>query len=99
MWHARPRRRVGVSFGTPPAGHVHRRTHRTAFTFRTPLVCRYARASEGGFTRLMIEKPFGRDSATFEELDARTRGLFREAQLFRLDHVRASPRLSSADLA
>ena len=47
----------------------------------------------------MIEKPFGRDSATFEELDARTRGLFREAQLFRLDHVRASPRLSSADLA
>ena len=45
-----------------------------------------ARASPGGFTRLMIEKPFGRDSETFEELNALTAAHFRETQLFRIDH-------------
>ena len=45
-----------------------------------------ARAPRGGFTRLMIEKPFGRDSASFEALDALTARHFDESQLFRIDH-------------
>ncbi len=40
----------------------------------------------GGFTRLMIEKPFGRDSASFEQLNQLTAAHFRESQLFRVDH-------------
>eukprot|EP00930_Biecheleria_cincta_P046416 TRINITY_DN32001_c0_g1_i1.p1 TRINITY_DN32001_c0_g1~~TRINITY_DN32001_c0_g1_i1.p1 ORF type:complete len:660 (+),score=126.37 TRINITY_DN32001_c0_g1_i1:44-1981(+) len=39
-----------------------------------------------GFTRLIIEKPFGRDTKSFEELDKATSGLFGEEQLFRIDH-------------
>ena len=39
-----------------------------------------------GFTRLMIEKPFGRDSPTFNALNALTSNHFKESQLFRLDH-------------
>lgn len=34
----------------------------------------------------MIEKPFGKDTETFEELNAMTAKHFDEAQLFRLDH-------------
>ena len=34
----------------------------------------------------MIEKPFGRDSASFEDLNALTAAHFRESQLFRIDH-------------
>jgi len=44
------------------------------------------RAAEGGFTRLMIEKPFGRDSETFDTLNQLTAAHFHENQLFRLDH-------------
>ena len=32
----------------------------------------------GGFTRVIIEKPFGRDSRTFAELDAATSSVFRQ---------------------
>ena len=39
-----------------------------------------------GFTRLMIEKPFGRDSQTFEALDQLTAAHFKETQIYRLDH-------------
>ena len=34
----------------------------------------------------MIEKPFGRDSPTFNVLNALTSNHFKESQLFRLDH-------------
>ena len=34
----------------------------------------------------MIEKPFGRDSPTFDALNALTSNHFEESQLFRLDH-------------
>ena len=47
---------------------------------------RAARAPRGGFTRLMIEKPFGRDSASFDALDRLTSRHFDENQLFRVDH-------------
>jgi glucose-6-phosphate 1-dehydrogenase len=49
-------------------------------------VSKHGRAPAGGFTRLMIEKPFGRDSGTFAELNQLTSSCFRESQLFRLDH-------------
>jgi len=43
----------------------------------------------GGFTRLIIEKPFGRDSRSFEELNQTTLRCFDEEQLFRIDHYLA----------
>lgn len=39
-----------------------------------------------GWTRLLIEKPFGRDSVSFKALDATTSSAFAEDQLFRIDH-------------
>ena len=49
------------------------------------MISKHARAA-AGFTRLMIEKPFGRDSQTFDALNALTSNHFDESQLFRLDH-------------
>jgi len=43
-------------------------------------------APDGGFTRLIIEKPFGRDSASFAELDRATSSCFPEESLYRIDH-------------
>jgi glucose-6-phosphate 1-dehydrogenase len=42
-----------------------------------------------GLTRVIIEKPFGRDSRTFAELNSTTSGIFREDQIFRIDHYLA----------
>lgn len=42
--------------------------------------------SKNGFTRVMIEKPFGRDSKSFGELNEITSSRFKEEQLFRIDH-------------
>jgi len=50
------------------------------------MINEHARATEPGFTRLMIEKPFGRDSETFHELNDKTASCFHETQLYRLDH-------------
>jgi len=47
----------------------------------------------GGFTRVIIEKPFGRDSRTFAELDAATSSVFREDQIYRIDHYLAKEKL------
>ena len=44
-----------------------------------------AQAPEG-FTHIIIEKPFGRDSESFNELNECTSTLFDEKQLFRIDH-------------
>ena len=41
---------------------------------------------EGGFRRLVLEKPFGRDLASAKELNRRLHTHFREDQLFRIDH-------------
>lgn len=49
-------------------------------------ISKHARATEGGFTHVMIEKPFGRDTMSFDALNACTESLFREDQLYRLDH-------------
>ncbi|WP_230884520.1 glucose-6-phosphate dehydrogenase [Planomonospora sp. ID82291] len=44
------------------------------------------RAREGSFSRLVIEKPYGRDLATARELDAVVHHAFDENQVFRIDH-------------
>jgi glucose-6-phosphate 1-dehydrogenase len=41
---------------------------------------------KGGFRRLVLEKPFGRDLASAKELNRRLHVHFREDQLFRIDH-------------
>ena len=48
------------------------------------MVSAHGRAAAGGFTRLLIEKPFGRDSASFEELNSLTARHFDETQLYRI---------------
>ncbi len=40
----------------------------------------------GPFTRVIIEKPFGRDLQTAEDLNRVAVGTFRERQIFRIDH-------------
>ena len=40
----------------------------------------------GGWTRILVEKPFGSDWNTAQELDQRLGALFREEQIFRVDH-------------
>lgn len=47
---------------------------------------KHARAPYGGATRCILEKPFGRDSASFAELNAITSSLYDESELFRIDH-------------
>ena len=44
------------------------------------------RESTQGFTRLVIEKPFGTDLATGDALDRTILGAFDERQVFRIDH-------------
>jgi len=52
-------------------------------------VCKNLKAncmSQRGFTRIIIEKPFGRDSQSFKELNDVTSSCFAERQLYRIDH-------------
>ena len=44
------------------------------------------RPESGGFARLVIEKPFGRDLTTAQELDASLHEVFDEDQIYRIDH-------------
>lgn len=41
---------------------------------------------EEGWTRILVEKPFGKDLASAEKLDRKLSQLFREEQIFRIDH-------------
>ncbi len=43
----------------------------------------------GTFRRIIVEKPFGRDLASSETLDAELHECFREHQIFRIDHYLA----------
>ncbi|MEO0480913.1 MAG: glucose-6-phosphate dehydrogenase [Planctomycetota bacterium] len=45
-----------------------------------------SREVNGGFRRVIIEKPFGRDSQTAQELNTKVRAAFKERQVFRIDH-------------
>jgi len=58
----------------------------TVFGAIVRLVRLKATAPGGGFTRLLIEKPFGRDSESFAELNELTASNFSEDELFRIDH-------------
>ncbi|VDQ12248.1 unnamed protein product, partial [Trichobilharzia regenti] len=42
--------------------------------------------SPGTWTRLIIEKPFGRDLISFNELNSTLASLFTEEQIYRIDH-------------
>jgi glucose-6-phosphate 1-dehydrogenase len=41
---------------------------------------------DGGFARIVIEKPFGRDLASAQALNATVASVFAEQQVFRIDH-------------
>lgn len=43
-------------------------------------------ADLGGWTRIVVEKPFGRDLASAEELSSQIGELFEEPQIYRIDH-------------
>lgn len=43
-------------------------------------------AESGGWTRVVVEKPFGRDLASAEELSSQIGQLFDEPQIYRIDH-------------
>jgi len=48
---------------------------------------------DGGWTRVLVEKPFGKDSATAQELDELLGSLFDETQIYRIDHYLAKEML------
>jgi glucose-6-phosphate 1-dehydrogenase len=50
-------------------------------------------AAPGGWTRVIVEKPFGRDTATARELDELLGSLFEEQQIYRIDHYLAKEML------
>lgn len=58
----------------------------TVFGACSEMISSKVRAVEPAFTHLIIEKPFGRDTASFNELNDCTSSLFKESQLFRIDH-------------
>ena len=41
---------------------------------------------QGGFARIVVEKPFGRDLETARDLNRRLHAVFHEEQIFRIDH-------------
>ncbi len=50
---------------------------------------------EEGWTRVVVEKPFGSDEKTAKALDARLAKLFREEQIYRIDHYLAKEMLQN----
>jgi glucose-6-phosphate 1-dehydrogenase len=50
---------------------------------------------EEGWTRVLVEKPFGRDLQTSHELDALLGTLFKEEQIYRIDHYLAKEMLQN----
>ena len=52
----------------------------------TAATIKAAALSPSGFTRLIVEKPFGRDRASAAELAGALGGIFPESQVYRIDH-------------
>ncbi len=48
-----------------------------------------------GWTRIVVEKPFGNDEKSSKELDARLTKLFKEEQIYRIDHYLAKEMLQN----
>ncbi|WCJ42302.1 glucose-6-phosphate dehydrogenase 6 [Euphorbia peplus] len=57
-----------------------------------PVVCRMIKkccmnkSDRGGWTRIVVEKPFGKDLESSEKLSAQIGELFEEPQIYRIDH-------------
>jgi glucose-6-phosphate 1-dehydrogenase len=51
------------------------------------------KGDEGGWTRVIVEKPFGSDGRTAQELDELLGTLFQERQIYRIDHYLAKEML------
>lgn len=51
--------------------------------------------NEEGWTRILIEKPFGNDIETAKKLDKKLAELFNETQIFRIDHYLAKESLQN----
>jgi len=52
-------------------------------------------SDETGWSRILIEKPFGNDTKTAQSLDALLAKLFKEKQIFRIDHYLAKESLQN----
>lgn len=52
-------------------------------------------SAEEGWTRVLVEKPFGRDAETAYELDQLLGKLFKEEQIYRIDHYLAKEMLQN----
>jgi glucose-6-phosphate 1-dehydrogenase len=87
-----------VSLGAQMSGHERGEVGNRLFFLAVPpgvfgsisaLASTYCRPREGGFFRVMIEKPFGRDLPTFQQLHATTAAHLAEKELFRVDHYLA----------
>ena len=50
---------------------------------------------EEGWTRVLVEKPFGSDAKTAEDLDTLLGTLFKEEQIYRIDHYLAKEMLQN----
>lgn len=50
---------------------------------------------EEGWTRVLVEKPFGKDAKTAERLDLKLAQLFKEEQIYRIDHYLAKEMLQN----
>ena len=50
---------------------------------------------EGGWTRVLVEKPFGKDLETAEKLDLMLGEYFKEEQIYRIDHYLAKEMLQN----
>ena len=57
--------------------------------------CAGEEGHDTGWTRVLIEKPFGRDLATARDLDKLLGKLFKEEQIFRIDHYLAKEALQN----
>lgn len=51
--------------------------------------CGAATEGEGSWTHILVEKPFGHDLHTAQALDSQLSSLYREDQIFRIDHYLA----------
>jgi glucose-6-phosphate 1-dehydrogenase len=47
---------------------------------------KYFSADLGGWTRIVVEKPFGKDLESAEQLSNQIGELFEEPQIYRIDH-------------
>ena len=45
-----------------------------------------ARSENGGWRRIVVEKPFGHDLASARELSRQIQGVFEESEIYRIDH-------------